>query len=203
MQSATLSPEAPPDPGNQAVRPATRLVRDDSSFEAVYHDLVGPVSGLVQRILRDPAHAEEVVQEVFLEVWRLAERYAPDRGRLRSWVLTIAHRRAVDRVRAERSAADRVGRAAALEERSSPVDGIVDLVIHLAECERLRSCLGQLTELQREAVRLVYSTGHTQREVAERLGVPLSTVKGRLRDGLLRLRACMGDRDGAVRRAPR
>lgn len=76
-------------------------------------------------------------------------------------------------------------------------------MIHLAECERLRSCLGQLTELQREAVRLVYSTGHTQREVAERLGVPLSTVKGRLRDGLLRLRACMGDRDGAVRRAPR
>ncbi|GAA3973516.1 hypothetical protein GCM10022630_14430 [Thermobifida alba] len=63
---------------------------------------------------------------MFLEVWRLAERYAPDRGRLRSWVLTIAHRRAVDRVRAERSAADRVGRAAALEERSSPVDGIVD-----------------------------------------------------------------------------
>lgn len=160
-------------------------------FDALYRELSGPVSGLVQRILGNHAHAEEVVQEVFLEVWRLAVRFDGRRGDLRSWVMTIAHRRAVDRVRAVRAAATREARLGRLTDPASPADGILDQVARRLECARVHDCLRALPAAQREVIHLVYYAHRTQREIAELLDVPLSTVRGRVRSGLLRLRACL------------
>ncbi|WP_394347343.1 ECF RNA polymerase sigma factor SigK [Streptomonospora litoralis] len=162
------------------------------AFEQVYRELSGPVFGLVRRVMLDRSQAEEVTQEVFTELWRLAARFDPSRGGVRSWVLTLAHRRAVDRVRSEQSSTARLEVAGRLAEESSPPDDVAEQVEHRLEREKVRRCLRRLTELQRETVRLTYYTGYTQREAAELLGVPLTTVKGRLRDGLIRLRDCLG-----------
>ncbi|CAM4368871.1 RNA polymerase subunit sigma [Nocardiopsis rhodophaea] len=180
----------PPDDLGDLLR---RTARGDlTAFEAVYRDLSGPVFGLAQRVLRDRAQAEEVTQEVFTEMWRTAARFDAERGGARSWVLTMAHRRAVDRVRSEQAAATRLEQVGRLEPGSSPVDDVPDQVEHRLEREKVRRCLRRLTEVQRETVRLTYYTGYTQREAAELLRVPLTTVKGRLRDGLIKLRDCLG-----------
>jgi RNA polymerase sigma-70 factor (ECF subfamily) len=167
-------------------------VGDLAAFERVYRELSGPVFGVVRRVLLDAAQAEEVTQEVFLEVWRLCARFDPSRGSVRSWVLVIAHRRAVDRVRSEEAAAARVSAAGRLEPEQTPADGVPEQVEHRLEREKVRRCLRRLTEVQRDAVRLTYYTGYTQRQAADLLDVPLTTVKGRLRDGLIRLRDCLG-----------
>jgi RNA polymerase sigma-70 factor, ECF subfamily len=174
-----------------ALRAAAR--GDLAAFEAVYRELSGAVYGLALRVVCDPAQAEEVAQEVFTEVWRLAARFDPASGSARSWVLTIAHRRAVDRVRSEQAATERNVVAARLSAQGSTAgDEVIDEVAHRLDRERVRRCLQALTEGQREAVRLTYYTGYTQRQAAELLQVPLTTVKGRLRDGLIRLRDCIG-----------
>lgn len=147
--------------------------------------------GLVRRILRDPAQSEEVTQEVFVEVWQTAARYAPGRGSARTWVLNIAHRRAIDRVRAESAAARRDGDVGRLMWHAVPDGDPVEEVADRLEHDRVRGCLARLTELQHECVRLAYYGGLTYRQVADRLGVPLTTVKSRLRDGLTRLRDCL------------
>ncbi|GAA3728195.1 ECF RNA polymerase sigma factor SigK [Salinactinospora qingdaonensis] len=165
---------------------------DLAAFEEVYRELSGPVFGLVRRVLRDHAQSEEVTQEVFMEVWRSSARFDPATGSARSWVLTMAHRRAVDRVRAEQAATARSEQVGRLDPESSAVDDVPDQVEHRLEREKVRRCLRRLTELQRETVRLTYYTGYTQREAARLLGVPVTTVKGRLRDGLIRLRDCLG-----------
>lgn len=160
---------------------------DRDAFAGLYDQLAAPVYGLVRRVLRDPSQSEEVTQEVFLEVWRQAPRFDEGRGAARAWVLTMAHRRAVDRVRSEQSARtreDRVGAASA--ERDTDV--VAEQVQSRAEQERVRAALHALTPLQREAVTLAYYGGHTYREVAELLDTPVGTVKTRLRDGLIRLR---------------
>ncbi|WP_398695031.1 ECF RNA polymerase sigma factor SigK [Streptomonospora wellingtoniae] len=162
------------------------------AFEAVYRELAGPVFGLVRRVMLDRAQAEEVTQEVFTELWRLSARFDPVRGGVRAWVLTLAHRRAVDRVRSEQSATARMEVAGRMVPESSPTDDVAEQVEHRLEREKVRRCLRRLTDMQRETVRLTYYTGYTQREAAELLGVPLTTVKGRLRDGLIRLRDCLG-----------
>lgn len=165
---------------------------DRDAFEAVYRQLAAPVYGLIRRVLRDPAQSEEVTQEVMVELWRTATRFDPARGSVRTWALTLAHRRAVDRVRSAQAATDRELRLA----RQAPVAGAEDDVAEVVEArldqQRVRHCLGALTELQRESVRLAYYGGYTYREVAELLGAPLGTVKTRLRDGLIRLRDCLG-----------
>lgn len=160
---------------------------DEQAFAGVYDALAAPVYGMVLRVLRDPAQAEEVVQEVMVEVWRQATRYAPERGSVRAWVLTVAHRRAVDRVRSAHAGSrreDTVGR----RDVDRPFDEVVEAVEHRMEAEQVRRSLDALTDLQREAVTLAYYGGYTHREVAELLDVPLGTVKTRLRDGLVRLR---------------
>ncbi|NRQ32135.1 ECF RNA polymerase sigma factor SigK [Nonomuraea sp. NN258] len=164
---------------------------DRGAFERLYEVLAPRVFGLVLRVLRDRAHSEEVAQEALVEVWRSAARFEPDRGSALAWVLTIAHRRAIDRVRAAQAGTDREERAARLEPHRS-FDEVSELVVGRLEGERLRRCLGHLTELQRESVTFAYYGGYSYREVAELVKAPLPTVKTRMRDGLIRLRDCLG-----------
>jgi RNA polymerase sigma-70 factor (ECF subfamily) len=162
---------------------------DEAAFRAVYDQASGPVLGIVRRILRDPAQSEEVMQEVLLEVWRTAGRFDLEAGSAIAWIMTMAHRRAVDRVRSEHSAARRELRAALL---TVDYDEVAEAAEINLDHERVRRCLTTLTELQREAVTLAYYGGYTYREVAELLGVAVGTVKTRMRDGLIRLRDCLG-----------
>ncbi len=167
-----------------------RVARGDHmAFEAIYDALAPSVFGLVRRVVRDPEQSEEVTQDVLLEVWRAASRFEPARGSALAWVMTVAHRRAVDRVRSAQAATLRETRAAALE---SQADDVADEALDRLERERVRRCLGSLTPLQREAVTLAYYGGYTYAQVAGLLGVAVGTVKTRMRDGLIRLRDCMG-----------
>jgi RNA polymerase sigma-70 factor (ECF subfamily) len=165
--------------------------RDQAAFEAVYDRVAAPVFGLIRRVLRDSAQSEEVAQETLLEVWRTAERFDPARGPALTWVMTIAHRRAVDRVRSEAAAAQREARAASA---AVPVhaDEVAEAVESSLEAERVSRCLDGLTDLQRESITLAYYSGYSYPQVAIALGVALGTVKTRIRDGLKRLRDCLG-----------
>jgi RNA polymerase sigma-70 factor (ECF subfamily) len=162
---------------------------DRTAFAALFDRTAATVYGTALRVVRDPTQSEEVTQEAFLDVWRTAARFDPSRGSAVAWVSTIAHHRAVDRVRAERAAAER-------ERRVLPLPVAYDQVVELAhanlEHERVRRCLAALTDLQREAVVLAYYGGYTYREVATLLDVPTGTIKTRMRDGLIRLRDCLG-----------
>jgi RNA polymerase sigma-70 factor (ECF subfamily) len=162
---------------------------DERAYEALYDQAAGWVLGLVRRVLRDPAQAEEVMQEVLLEIWRTASRFDRQQGSAVSWVMTMAHRRAVDRVRSERSHASREQRAATAV---IDYDDVIEAVQASLDRERVQRCLTSLTELQRECLSLAYYSGYTYREVAELLNVPAGTVKTRMRDGLIRLRDCLG-----------
>ncbi|MFH0241674.1 sigma-70 family RNA polymerase sigma factor [Streptomyces sp. HK10] len=164
---------------------------DQDAFASVYDAVCGPVLGLVRSVLRDPAQSEEVAQEVLVEVWRTATRFRPDRGGAMAWVLTLAHRRAVDRVRSAQAASDRERRAALLD-HTPAFDSVTEQVEARLEREQVRRCMGGLTEVQRQSVTLAYYRGLTYREVAELLSLPLGTAKTRLRDGLIRLRDCLG-----------
>ena len=169
-----------------------RVARGDTSaFEALYDQLANVVFGVIRRVLRDPAQSEEVAQEVLVEVWRTATRFDPDKGSASTWVMTMAHRRAIDRVRSAQAAHDREERVAH-RDHVPPFDEVAEQVETRLEQEQVRRCLSNLTELQRESVTLAYYGGYTYREVGELLEVPLGTVKTRLRDGLIRLRDCMG-----------
>jgi RNA polymerase sigma-70 factor, ECF subfamily len=184
-------PLAPADPaGARSADLLSRVARgDEAAFAALYDELSPRVYGLCRRILRDPAQAEEVAQEALVEVWRGASRYDPAKGSAASWVLTIAHRRAVDRVRSEQASTDRERRVATEE---VPYDEVVEEATARLERQQVRRCLQGLTDLQREAITLAYYRGHTYREVAELLHTGLPTVKTRMRDGLIRLRDCLG-----------
>lgn len=164
---------------------------DNRAFEALYDEVANSVFGIIRRVLRDPAQSEEVTQEVLLEIWRTSTRFDPARGSASSWILTVAHRRAIDRVRSAQASSDRDQRSAQ-SEQTRDYDVVAEQVETRLEQEQVRRCLGTLTELQSESVRLAYYGGYTYREVAELLDVPLGTVKTRLRDGLIRLRDCLG-----------
>lgn len=164
---------------------------DQEAFAALYDRFAGPVYGLIRRILRDPSQSEEVAQEVLTEVWRTAARFDPAKGSASTWIMTMAHRRAVDRVRssqASRRRDQRVGH----RERQRSFDSVSEQVHTNLEHQQVRAALQQLTDLQREAIELAYYAGHTYRETAELLDAPLGTVKTRLRDGLIRLRDALG-----------
>ncbi|GFM96137.1 RNA polymerase sigma factor SigK [Streptomyces fulvorobeus] len=164
---------------------------DQNAFAKVYDAVCGPVLGLVRSVLRDPAQSEEVAQEVLVEVWRTAPRFQPARGSAMNWVLTLAHHRAVDRVRSAEAASAREHKAALLD-RTPDFDEVSEQVETRLEREQVRRCLRTLSELQRQSVTLAYYRGLTYREVSELLSVPLGTIKTRLRDGLIRMRDCLG-----------
>jgi RNA polymerase sigma-70 factor (ECF subfamily) len=161
---------------------------DATAFERVYDELSSAVFGLARRVVRDPARAEDVTQEVFLEVWRKASRFDSNLGKARTWVMTIAHRRAVDAVRRSESQ-KRQDHHAAPDEVSH--DEPADAVIAEEDHSEVRTCMETLTDLQLESVRLAYYNGYTYNEVASLLGKPLPTIKTRMRDGLIRLRDCL------------
>jgi len=163
---------------------------DQSALADLYDELAATVFGIVRRVVRAPALAEEITQEVFVEVWRLAPRYEPGRGSVRGWVATIAHRRAVDVVRSEQSARTRDHQEAV--KRPIDHDVVADGVIESLDREQVARALDTLSSSQREAIELAYYGGHTYREVAVLLDCAEGTVKTRIRDGLIHLRDEMG-----------
>lgn len=177
----------------RSVRAAAALQRsgrgDETAF-AEFYDLISPlVFGTVVRVVRDRALAEEVTQEVFVDLWRHAARFDPERGSPAAWAATIAHRRAVDRVRSVASARNRDAAEATITDRDH--DAVADAATTSWEQGHVRDALGELTAGQREAVTLAYYGGHTYREVAALLDVPEGTIKTRIRDALIKLRDLM------------
>ncbi|MFW6868723.1 ECF RNA polymerase sigma factor SigK [Nocardioides sp. CPCC 206347] len=164
---------------------------DTEAFAAVYDATAARVHGLVLRVVRDPAQSEEVTQEVFLEVWRQSSRYDAERGSALAWLMTIAHRKAVDRVRSAEAASRRDEK---YEQRNhTPEHDTTAEAAHASfEAHRVRAALAHLTEVQREAIELAYFGGYTHTEVAALLDLPVGTAKTRIRDGLIRLRDTIG-----------
>ena len=172
----------------------------DDAFAELYDLTAARIHGVVFRVLRSADHAAEVTQEVFVDVWRQAARYSPERGSVLAWMTTVAHRRAVDRVRSVSSEAARDDRyAAATAERA--VDDVWAGVEQRLDAERVRKGMASLTAIQREAITLAYFDGYSQSQVAQLLNLPLGTVKTRIRDGLIGLRGALGAEIAPTRRA--
>ncbi len=196
-QTMDLTSEA--DPCSSAARKTTadspellRLMRrsalgDEAAFSQLYRQTAARVYGLVYQVVRDPAQSEEVTQEVFVDIWRTASRFDATRGSALSWLMTIARRRAVDRVRTAESSRRRDSSYHHLN-RPQLHDHTAEAVEASLEAERVRAAMDALTLLQRQALELAYFAGHTYTEVAAMLDLPASTVKARIRDGLIRLR---------------
>lgn len=164
---------------------------ESHAFEVLYDRCAAQVFGIVVRVVRDRDQSQEVAQEVFLEVWQRASRFDPARGSASAWVMALAHARAVDRVRSAQAAADREVR----DGMASPdrdVDSVSETVEARLEQAAVHRCLSTLTELQRQSVTLAYYSGYTYPQVAALLHAGLPTIKTRIRDGLIRLRDCLG-----------
>lgn len=182
-----------PDTTGQLIRDTAR--GDVAAFASLYNDVAPLIYGMARRVVRDERIAEEITQDVLLTIWQQAGRFDEQAGTGRAWALTIAHRRAVDRVRSEQAARnrhDRYGR----ETEITPFDEVAETAQRSADHDAVAAALAELTTLQRQAVSLAYYGGHTYREVAQLLGIPLGTVKTRIRDGLIRLRGALQADEG-------
>lgn len=182
-------PDAPADALAELLRRSAR--GDQTAFGALYDATAARVHGLALRVVRDQAQAEEVTQEAYLEIWRTASRYDSALGSPLSWLLTITHRKAVDRVRSAEAAARR---DTTYHQRTQVVehDQTAEAVETTLDARRVRQALDALTDAQREALVLAYLGGYTHTEVATMLDLPVGTAKTRIRDGLIRLRDHLG-----------
>jgi RNA polymerase sigma-70 factor (ECF subfamily) len=164
---------------------------DEAAFAEFYDATSARAYGLALRVVRNPAHAEEVTQEAYLDAWRSSARYDAGRGSAAGWLLTIVHRKAVDRVRSVEAA---TARDESWNRETAPVDHdqTVEAAHASLDAARVRGAVATLTDVQRRAVELTYFGGYTHTEVATLLDVPLGTAKTRIRDGLIRLRDLMG-----------
>lgn len=164
---------------------------DEAAFAQVYDATSSRAYGLAVRVVRDPAQAEEITQEAFLEIWKTSARFDPARGSAVSWMLTIVHRKAVDRVRSAEASSRR---ESTYHQQNQPIahDATAEAAQASLEARRVRGALSALTGVQREALELAYFGGYTHTEVASMLDLPVGTAKTRIRDGLIRLRDAMG-----------
>jgi RNA polymerase sigma-70 factor (ECF subfamily) len=164
---------------------------DQNAFSQFYDLTAARVLGLIRRVLIDAAQSEEVAQEVFLEAWQSAARFDPNKGRAQTWIMTMAHRRAIDRIRASQASHDR-DTAVGIRDLPTAYDQVAETVEVRVEHERVEVAMAKLSEPQRRAVSLAYYGGLSQSEVAAELGIPLGTAKTRLRDAMIRLREELG-----------
>jgi len=191
-----MTADSSPDLDERAPATAAELLArvaqgDQVAFGQLYDQMAPRVLGLVRRLLIDHAQSEEVTQEIFLEIWQSAARFDARLGGASTWIMTMTHRRAVDRIRASQAGRDRDLRIG-IRDRAVEYDQVSETVEVRIENERVGRAMSRLTELQRQAVSLAYYGGYSQAEVAELLKIPLGTVKTRLRDGMIRLRDEMG-----------
>jgi RNA polymerase sigma-70 factor (ECF subfamily) len=164
---------------------------DEPAFGRLYDLVAARVYGLVRRVVRDPAQSEEVTQDVFLEIWRHSARFDATKGSALTWILTIAHRKSVDRVRSAEAARERDESYGAANQDVGH-DSTAELAVERLDAQRVRQALDTLTDTQRGALELAYLSGYTHTEVAAILDLPLGTAKTRIRDGLIRLRDTLG-----------
>lgn len=186
-------PDSPEQPGGDALSDilAACARGDEAQFARLYDATAARVFGLVRKVVRDPTQSEEVTQEVYLQIWRQCARFDPSSGSALGWMMTIAHRRAVDRVRSAQAQSDRET-AYDARQQTIPYDTTAESAHRELDAERVRKALSHLTPAQRSAIDLAYFGGYTHREVAALLDLPMGTAKTRIRDGLIRLRDTMG-----------
>ncbi|GAA1341981.1 ECF RNA polymerase sigma factor SigK [Arthrobacter roseus] len=163
---------------------------DQDAFAQFYEQTAKRVYGMARRVLVDAELSRDATQEVYLQVWNSAGKYSHTSGTPLAWLMTLAHRRAVDKVRSQQSATEREARYGAAMQVPDR-DDVAETVEQLLEAEAVVTCLETLTETQEESVRMAYYGGLTYREVAEKLGAAVPTIKSRIRDGLIRLRNCL------------
>ncbi|WP_235833307.1 ECF RNA polymerase sigma factor SigK [Orlajensenia flava] len=164
---------------------------DRGAFSDLYDATSSRLFGLIRRLIVDPAQSEEVMQDVYLEIWQTSTRFDQAKGSALSWMFTLAHRRAVDRIRSAQASRDRDMRIG-VRDLGVPVDTVAEEAEVRIEHEKVHEAMSKLSDLQRECVSLAYYSGLTHTEIAAKLSVPLGTVKTRLRDGMIRLRDVLG-----------
>ncbi|MEO7007361.1 MAG: ECF RNA polymerase sigma factor SigK [Terrimesophilobacter sp.] len=164
---------------------------DQLAFSNLYDGIAPRVFGLVRRVLIDHAQSEEVTQEVFLEIWQSASRFEPNKGKAMTWILTMARRRAIDRIRSSQAGRDRDTRVG-LRDYEPEYDEVAESVEIRVEAKKVDTAMRELSDVQRQVISLAYYGGSSHSEIAQTLGVPIGTVKTRMRDGMIRLRNLMG-----------
>jgi RNA polymerase sigma factor (sigma-70 family) len=174
------------------------IAGDEGALNEIYHQFSSFVYGLALRVIGDARAAEDVSQDVFVTVWERPDAFDPDRGSLRTWLGTLAHRRAVDYVRREEARKRRAIKDAARPETTPDVE---EMAMALVTAERVRAALATLPDEQRRAIQLAYFGGKTYRQVAEVLGIPEGTAKSRLRLSLRRIAGVLETENATVARS--
>lgn len=175
---------------------AAMAAGDKAAMGALYDQLSGPLFSLALQMLGNSAEAEDLTQDIFLQLWRTASSYRPDRGSVFSWAVTLTRNRAIDRLRMRKRRGELLA-AATPELQPAPAGAAADSADQLWLREKagaVRQALGALAPEQRTAIELAFFNGLTQQEIADRLQEPLGTVKARIRRGLLKLRDTLSNR---------